>query len=165
MKTVFLSILMLFLLSACSNTPKTYKKIPIHHNSKVTYKLHKNNFVTTQLYREYKKYAGVAYCYGGDDQNGFDCSALVQRIYKEAFNIKLPRTTKQQIKVGKRVSKRSLKEGDILFFKTSYAVLHTGIYLEKGEFIHASSSYGVTLSNIHNPYWRAKYYEARRVLY
>ena len=94
-----------------------------------------------------------------------DCSALVQRIYKEAFNIKLPRTTKEQIKVGKAVSKKALKEGDILFFKTSYNVLHSGIYLEKGEFIHASSTEGVILSNIHNPYWRAKYYQARRLLY
>jgi lipoprotein Spr/probable lipoprotein NlpC len=66
--------------------------------------------------------------------------------------------------VGKRVSKKSLKEGDILFFKTSYRVMHVGIYLERGEFIHTSSKHGVTLSNIHNPYWRAKYYEARRIL-
>jgi len=165
MRTLFLPIVAVFLFSACSSTPKTYKKVPIHHNRSVTYKLHKNNFVTSQLYREYKKYAGVAYCYGGSDQNGFDCSALVQRIYKEAFNIKLPRTTKEQIKKGRKVSKNSLKEGDILFFKTSYNVLHSGIYLERGEFIHASSSEGVTLSNIRNPYWRAKYYQARRLLF
>ena len=165
MKTAFLSILTLFLFSACSSAPKTYKKLPTSHKNHITYKLQKKNFVTTTLYKEYEKWAGVKYCYAGEDKNGIDCSALVQRIYKEAFNIKLPRTTKQQIKVGKRVSKKSLKEGDILFFKTSYSVLHTGIYLEKGEFIHASSKYGVILSNIHNPYWRAKYYQARRLLF
>ncbi len=165
MKTAFLFILTLFFFSACSSTPKTYKKLPTSHKTHVTYKLQKKNFVTTTLYKEYEKWAGVKYCYAGEDKNGIDCSALVQRIYKEAFNIKLPRTTKQQIKVGKRVSKKSLKEGDILFFKTSYTVLHTGIYLEKGEFIHASSRYGVMLSNIHNPYWRAKYYQARRLLF
>ncbi len=158
----FFAIALLF--SACSTTPKVSKKLPTQEK-KVSYKLHKQNFVTQALYREYKRWAGVQYCYGGEDRQGMDCSALVQTIYKEAFNIKLPRTTKEQIKRGKRVSKKSLKEGDILFFKTSYNVLHTGIYLERGAFIHASSKYGVILSNIHNPYWRAKYYTARRILY
>ena len=115
------------LFSSCSTTPKAYKTLP-SKEKKVSYKLQKQNFVTQALYREYKKWAGVQYCYGGEDKNGMDCSALVQTIYKEAFNIKLPRTTKEQIKRGKRVSKKSLKEGDILFFKTSYNVLHTGKY-------------------------------------
>lgn len=153
------------LFSACSTTQPKYKKLPPQQTKKRSYKLHKKNFVTTTLYKEYEKWAGVQYCYGGASKRGMDCSALVQRIYKEAFNIKLPRTTKEQIKVGKAVSKKALKEGDILFFKTSYNVLHSGIYLEKGEFIHASSTEGVILSNIHNPYWRAKYYQARRLLY
>lgn len=153
------------LFSACSTTQQTYKKLSSRQAKKTSYKLHKKNFITTTLYKEYKKWAGVRYCYGGEDENGIDCSALVQRIYKEAFNIKLPRTTKQQIKVGKSISKQLLQEGDILFFKISYNNLHSGIYLEKGKFIHASSKYGVTLSSIHNPYWRAKYYKAKRCLY
>ena len=156
----------ILLLSGCSTAPKPYKKIPLQQQkSKVSYELHKHNFVTEQLYKVYEKYARVKYCYGGNDANGFDCSALVQRIYKEAFNINLPRTTHGQIKEGRRVSKSELKEGDILFFQTSYNVLHSGIYLERGEFIHASSRHGVILSNIHNPYWRAKYYQARRILF
>lgn len=158
-----LTIALLFL--ACSTTQPKYKKLPPQQTKKRSYNLHKKNFVTTTLYKEYEKWAGVQYCYGGTSKKGMDCSALVQRIYKEAFNIKLPRTTIEQIKVGKAVSKKALKEGDILFFKTSYNVLHSGIYLEKGEFIHASSTEGVILSNIHNPYWRAKYYQARRLLY
>ncbi|HFB53376.1 MAG TPA: hypothetical protein ENJ67_01470 [Sulfurimonas autotrophica] len=158
-----LAIALLF--SACSTTQQKYKNLPHRQTKKTSYKLHKKNFVTSTLYKEYEKWAGVQYCYGGEGRNGMDCSALVQTIYKEAFNIKLPRTTKEQIKVGKSVSKKALKEGDILFFKTSYKVLHSGIYLEKGEFIHASSKYGVILSNIHNPYWKTKYYKARRILY
>ena len=152
------------LFTSCSTTPKTYKKVPLKQQ-KISYKLKKKNHVTTKLYDAYKRWAGVKYCYAGESKNGIDCSSLVQTIYKEAFHIKLPRTTKEQIKVGKRVQKSALKEGDILFFKTSYHVLHSGIYLEKGKFIHASSKYGVILSNIHNPYWRAKYFQARRILF
>ncbi|QOP45031.1 C40 family peptidase [Sulfurimonas paralvinellae] len=165
MRTLLFWLTLVFIVTACSTAPKSYKPLPLQHKTKVKYKLHKQNFVTRQLYKEYKKYAGVQYCYGGNDANGFDCSALVQRIYKEAFNINLPRTTKQQLKRGKKVSKNSLKEGDLLFFQTSYHVLHSGIYLERGDFIHASSKHGVMLSNIHNPYWRAKYYQARRLLF
>jgi len=151
--------------SACSTTHQKYKKLSPPQAKKTSYKLHKRNFVTSTLYKEYEKWAGVQYCYGGDNANGIDCSALVQTIYKEAFNIELPRTTKKQLRVGKSIPKSKLKEGDILFFRTSYRVLHSGIYLERGNFIHSSSKYGVTLSSIHNPYWRAKYYTARRILY
>ena len=164
MKRFVLFLLLALLFTACSTTSHSYKKLPTQ-KKKVSYTLQKQNFVTKALYKEYKKWAGVKYCYGGEDRNGIDCSALVQTIYKEAFNIKLPRTTTLQIKQGRKVTKSSLKEGDILFFKTSYNTLHAGIYLEKGKFIHTSSKYGVILSNIHNPYWRAKYYAARRLLY
>ncbi|MBA1433436.1 MAG: C40 family peptidase [Epsilonproteobacteria bacterium] len=157
-KTALFLLTLTLLFSACSSTPKPKKKQTI-------YKLHKKNFVTTALYHEYEKWAGVQYCYGGDNANGIDCSALVQMIYKEAFNIELPTTTKKQLQVGKSIPKSKLKKGDILFFRTSYRVLHSGIYLERGNFIHTSSKQGVILSNIHNPYWRAKYYTARRVLY
>jgi lipoprotein Spr/probable lipoprotein NlpC len=164
MKRLFFLLSIVLLFSACSSTPKPYKKFLLPQKKKVSYRLHKKNYITTKLYLSYEKWAGTKYCYGGNDCSGIDCSALVQQIYKEAFHMKIPRTTKEQIKEGKRVSKKHLKEGDLLFFKTSYHVLHVGIYLERGEFIHTSSKHGVILSNIHNPYWRAKYYEARRLL-
>ena len=145
--------------TACS----TQKSLPSIQNNHTPYKLQTSNLVTQKLYSSYKKWAGTPYCYGGEGHNGIDCSALVQKIYKEAFNLQLPRTTKEQLKVGKAVHKNDLKEGDLLFFKTSYKALHTGIYLEKGNFIHASSKYGVKISNIRNSYWRKNYYLARRL--
>ena len=164
MRSLFAFFVLLLLFSSCSTSPKSYKKIPLKEKE-VSYKLKRKNSITNRLYAAYKRWAGVKYCYAGESKSGIDCSALVQTIYKEAFDITVPRTTKKQIQVGKRVSKNALKEGDILFFKTSYHVLHSGIYLEKGNFIHASSKYGVILSNIHNPYWRAKYFQARRLLF
>jgi len=165
MRTLFFLITIVLLFGACSSSPKPYREFALpKQKKKVSYKLHKKNYITTKLYLSYEKWAGTKYCYGGTDCSGIDCSALVQQIYKEAFGKKIPRTTKKQIRMGKRVSKKSLKEGDILFFKTSYRIMHVGIYLERGEFIHASSKHGVILSNIYNPYWRAKYYTARRLL-
>ena len=160
---VFSLFIILFFFEACSS--RHYPKpLPIEQKKEITYKLHKKNFITQQLFHAYKKWAGTKYCYGGENYNGIDCSALTQIIYKEAFNIDIPRTTKQQIKLGRSIAKKDLQEGDILFFKTSYKGLHSAIYLERGYFIHASSTNGVTLSSIYNPYWRTKYYQAKRVL-
>ena len=158
----------LFFFSACSTKRAPYiepKHPPLLKHQPHSYKLHNKNHITTKLLLSYEKWQGVKYCYGGESNNGIDCSSLVQQIYKEAFHIKLPRTTKEQIKKGIKITKKELKEGDLLFFKTSYKELHTGIYLEKGNFIHASSKYGVSLANIHNPYWRSRYYQAKRLLY
>jgi lipoprotein Spr/probable lipoprotein NlpC len=137
--------------------PSAQKELP-------PYRLQKKNAITNALYGEYKKWYGVQYCWGGDDHNGIDCSALVQNIYKDAFGLDIPRTTKQQAKVGYWGAKRDLKEGDILLFKLGYNARHSGIYLERGNFIHASSSHGVRISNINNPYWKSKYWQSRRVL-
>jgi len=165
--TLFVSLLLLF--SGCSTRgAKTYrgslKKPTPTQTKQPSYRLTSKNPITTALYKEYIKWDGVPYKYGGNSFEGVDCSALVQSIYRDAFRIHLPRTTKGQAKVGYRVKRRELQAGDIVLFKTGYATRHSGIYLEKGNFINASNSYGVTISNINNPYWRAKYWQARRVL-
>jgi lipoprotein Spr/probable lipoprotein NlpC len=141
---------------------QSYKK-PVHTKAP-KYKLKHKSPITLALMQEYKKWYNTPYKYGGTNSCGIDCSALVQRIYKDAFNLQIPRTTKQQIEIGRWVKKSQTKEGDLLFFKTGYNILHTGIYLERGNFIHASSNEGVTISNLHDPYFKSNYYQARRIL-
>ncbi len=106
------------------------------------------------------------YRYGGLNKRGIDCSGLVYRIFKNQFNLSLPRTTAEQIKQGIAVSKKALKPGDLVFFKTGWRSRHVGIYLENGLFLHVSSGVKkrVTLSKLDNIYWRRKYWTARRVL-
>ena len=171
MPQILLTLLLALLLLGCSTrvskpsshqvTLTPYKKRAPQESS---YQLHKKNAITLALFDEYQKWYGVAYKYGGNSYNGVDCSALVQTLYYDAFGIKLPRTTKEQIKRGSFVGKSYLREGDIIFFKTGWNSLHSGIYLERGNFIHASSKHGVTISNLNNPYWKACYLQSRRVL-
>ena len=160
MKKLLVSLVFILFFVACSSQPT-----PHYSLDQPSYKLQNENLITQKLYRSYRKWQGVPYCYGGESKECIDCSAFVQKIYKEAFDIKLPRTTKEQLKVGLLIPKKELKEGDLLFFRTSYKGLHTGIYLENGNFIHASSSYGVKVSSIKNSYWKSHYYQARRILF
>ena len=128
------------------------------------YKPKKKNWITTALYQEYKKWYKTPYKYGGVNTNGLDCSALIQIVYKDAFNIKLPRTTKDQVKKGYLISKNTTQEGDLVFFKTGFNTRHAGIIIERDKFIHASQKNGVSISSMHNPYWKSRYWQSRRIL-
>ncbi|MBE6976703.1 MAG: NlpC/P60 family protein [Ruminococcaceae bacterium] len=112
-----------------------------------------------------KQYIGVPYVWGGTSPKGFDCSGLVQYVFK-AHGISLPRTTKQQWTVGASISKQQLKVGDLVFFANTYTsgISHVGIYVGNNQFIHASSSQGVIISSLSNTYWAAHYYGCRSII-
>lgn len=114
------------------------------------------------LMSEYREWAGTPYRFGGESRDGIDCSALTQRIFKERFNYALPRTAGEQMKQGRRISRASLKPGDLVFFKPSRRFNHVGVYLGNGLFMHASSSQGVMISQLDNQYWARRYVQARR---
>lgn len=114
-----------------------------------------------------KSFMGAPYKLGGESVRGMDCSAFVKKIY-EIFDVQLPRTAKEQFKVGRRVEKDELKVGDLVFFRTrpgrNYAT-HVGIYLGGGNFIHASSycKRGVRIDNLESPFYKRTYLGAVRI--
>lgn len=161
-------LLGLVLLSGCSTKGVgAYKhKISLTKypkQEKKTYTPKNNNAVVDALYEEYMKWEGTSYCYGGTSKRGVDCSSFVQQVYFAALNLRVPRTTKEQAKQGRWVKKSELRSGDLMLFKTGYDKRHSGIYLEHGKFMQVSAKYGVTLSSINNPYWKAKYWQSRRI--
>jgi peptidoglycan endopeptidase LytE len=116
------------------------------------------------LVRVAKTFLGVPYRLGGSTLRGLDCSALVRSIY-EIFEISLPRTVREQFGIGRSVSKDELEEGDLVFFKTrrSYAG-HVGIYIGKGEFVHASSHQRqVKVDRLDAPYFSKRFLRGIRV--
>ncbi|MEK7374948.1 MAG: NlpC/P60 family protein, partial [Thermodesulfobacteriota bacterium] len=83
-------------------------------------------------------FLGAPYRLGGFSLKGIDCSGLVKNNY-EAFNIDLPRTAFEQSRLGMRVSRKELVEGDLLFFNTRRSFGHVGIYIGNNKFLHAAS--------------------------
>ncbi|WP_255459318.1 C40 family peptidase [Buttiauxella sp. A111] len=110
----------------------------------------------------YSKWKGVKYKWGGTSMAGIDCSAFTREAFKK-LHISLPRTTTEQIKHGTEVQKSNLKIGDLVFFKTTPQQRHVGIYVGNGKFMHASSSKGVTISSLDNPYWVEHYELSKRI--
>ncbi len=111
-------------------------------------------------------YLGTPYKFGGTDRDGMDCSGFVQRVFREALGLELPRTVAAQWRFGKPVARDELAFGDIVFFCTKGGGVptHSGIYIGAGRFAHASSSLGVTITPLSNPYWSKRYCGARRVI-
>ncbi|MBS4218938.1 C40 family peptidase [Bacillus sp. FJAT-49711] len=117
------------------------------------------------IVKQGKKYLGVRYVYGGSSPKGFDCSGFTSYTFKQK-GMKLPRTAADQYKKGKAVSKKNLKAGDLVFFKTSSTkkVSHVGIYIGGNKFIHSAGK-GVAITSINDPYyWKSRYVGAKRVL-
>lgn len=119
--------------------------------------------VKAKILAEYSQWKGTRYHLGGHSHRGIDCSALMQEIFQGSMRMNLPRTTGEQMHNGYRISKGELKPGDLVFFKTSRATRHVGVYVGNNEFIHASKKKGVTVSNLDNEYWLAHYETARRL--
>lgn len=81
-----------------------------------------------------KQQLNKPYVWGATGPNSFDCSGLVQYVYKHAINVQLPRTSQQQARVGTSVSLSALQPGDLLFFENNG---HVGIYIGNNQFIDA----------------------------
>ena len=109
------------------------------------------------------RWLGIPYRWGGTTRRGIDCSSFVQQYVRENMAIELPRTTAGQRYEGTPVERDQLQPGDLVFFRRG-GVRHVGVYLSDGEFIHASSSRGVTVSELGNDYWTRYYWMARRIV-
>lgn len=108
---------------------------------------------------------GKPYRWGGSSpQEGFDCSGLVQHVYREALGLELPRTSRQMSEIGSAVHRDDLAPGDLVFFQTSRKPnSHVGIYIGDGRFVHAPSTGSlVRVEAIDKRYWNQRFNGARR---
>lgn len=118
------------------------------------------------LIRTAMAYRGARYVWGATGNGAFDCSGFTRFVYRRAAGMTLPRTSRQQFGVGERVSRKSLKPGDLLFFNTNRrGVSHVGIYTGNGKFVHAANPRrGVTTDSVNSRYYGRRMVGARRVM-
>lgn len=154
---ILASALLSLTVAACANRPvasvQIGNSVPLDNPAAVT----------TELYSQYAEWGGTKYRLGGTDKDGIDCSGFTYVTFVTRFGVRLPRTTSLQVQLGSSVPRRDLQPGDLVFFRTGFKSRHVGIYTGNRRFLHASTSRGVMLSSLDNPYWRGKFWKARRI--
>ena len=174
MKRKILRFLLLFLVAAlgatatsCGSKKKVYKsfydsqiealKKGMHGNDKND-KTHKEvSKERKKIIQEAQGWLGTPYAYGRAEKGvACDCSGMVLCVYEKITGIKLPRNSAKQSEFCKSLKKKDVLPGDLCFFATGKdpdRITHVGIMVDDTNFIHASSTKGVVISDIAQPYW------------
>ncbi|MBT3185936.1 MAG: C40 family peptidase, partial [Nitrospina sp.] len=125
------------------------------------------NGLRNEIVATARRFVGLPYQWGGTSaKSGFDCSGLVMAVY-HLNGITLPRTSKEQFRIGKLLPQNDLAEGDLVFFDITgrNRVSHVGIYVGAGKFIHAPGR-GKTIrtDSLSNTYYAPRYKGGRSCL-
>jgi lipoprotein Spr len=117
------------------------------------------------LLKKIDEWWGTPYCLGGSTKGCVDCSYFTMDVMQNIYNTSLKRTAAEQYEQSAKINWDELKEGDLIFFKTEgrRSISHVGIYLTNNKFVHASTSQGVTISDLSDPYWQRRLYSLGRV--
>ncbi len=177
-KSVFILLVLLFATVSCSKKQFAVSSVNTRSSGLssemqsfikggVELKLDTGRKKPKQIIRTAEKYLGTPHCMGGTTKKCLDCSGLTYLSFT-ANKINIPRRSQDQARYGKIVlNKNELKKGDLVFFTKSYNspdyITHVGIYLGNSRFIHASTSKGVIITEIQNPWWSERFVFGTRV--
>jgi cell wall-associated NlpC family hydrolase len=117
----------------------------------------------SRLFEFIEDWYGTKYHFGGNSKEGIDCSAFASNLMSYVFGVDLPRMAKEQFHACQRIQKNNMQEGDLVFFHTTRrGISHVGVFLGNNKFVHASLNYGVTISDLNDPYYSRKFVGAGR---
>ncbi len=174
MRFTFILRILLFLaiLTSCGTTRREQVKLPADFKGpKELSRLYGVRLTPNDnifLYNEGARWLGTPHRLGGNSKRGVDCSGFVTIVYRNVYGKKLERTAADMLKRNcRKVSRAKLQEGDLVFFRTGSrrgkTPNHVGIYLKNGRFIHTSTSKGVIVSSLSEPYYMRSWLTGGRV--
>lgn len=166
MKNTIYIIVILFTLLACGKNKKSVVKAESSVAKKYAEILQvtPNQLKNTKLYQFIDDWYGVKYKYGGLTKSGVDCSGFTNLLYQNVYKKQLPRTTSELAEQINKVSKNKLVEGNLVFFNIEGKKnAHVGVYLINNKFVHASTSKGVIISSLENPYYKKAYNKGGKI--
>jgi lipoprotein Spr len=142
---------------------------PKQHKKEYVVLSQKLNLPVTQeddlkLYQFVGEWLGTPHQMGQCTKTGVDCSCFIRMVYQSVYATDIPRTSTEMYAKSKRLGKRELKAGDLVFFSIkSSKVSHVGIYLKEGWFAHVSTSKGVMINNLSEEYYTQYYTGAGKI--
>jgi lipoprotein Spr len=160
LKKIIVFLLLSIVFTSCKSTSSTVSKKESKRESKN---------IVNHLIETATDNIGVKYKAGGTNKSGYDCSGLVYTTF-ESENIKLPRSSFEQAKIGKVIKFDDAQKGDLIFFKTnkSKQINHVGLIVEVNaneiKFVHSSTSKGVIISSTKESYYQNSYTQINRII-
>jgi len=147
-----------------SSSPSRSTVLRVSHNRLQQLERKNKDISKRLLIHQIRYYMGTPYRFGGTSRRGMDCSGFVWKVYQKGMNLELPRSASQMYEECKSIGTKQVTLGDLLFFGSgdSSNVNHVGIFLYKTYFAHASSSYGVLVSDLAEDYYRTRFIGAGR---
>lgn len=141
------------------NQTQRYSKKSNHENSA------NNTSELIELGRLIQSYLGRPYIGKSRHTKGYDCSQFMRELFSKYDGTRLPRTVKEQAKLGYNISKGDIQYGDLVFFRTDgRRPSHVGVYVGFDEFVHSSTSSGIVISSLKNKYWKKRLLFGRRII-
>ena len=108
------------------------------------------------LYDTIVSWLGTPYKFAGNCEKGIDCSGFVTILYDRALGLKLgARNSAEIYNKMEKIDPDDMKEGDLVFFSIrKRRISHIGVYLGNNKFVHSSTSRGVIISDLDEPYYK-----------
>ena len=122
------------------------------------------SLLKNKLLAQYAEWKGTKYQVGGLSKKGIDCSGFLYLTFRSVLGVDLPRSTRSQVNMGLPVQRDDLRVGDLVFFKTGRFSRHVGVYMGDNNFLHASSTLGITITSLKDDYWAKKYWLSKRII-
>lgn len=155
---------------------RTFPDVSVHKHAHSSFETYEEKLDRSQarkmLIRDARKLKGTKYLYGGTTSKGMDCSGFVYSLFSK-INISLPRSTSLQVSKGRKVKRKDLAPGDLIFFqrkgKGKGKVSHVAMVVELKNnelvIVHSTSSKGVIFEDLNSSaYWKSKYFVAKRLI-